>query len=92
MRDALNAIQRDPVIKKYMKRGGQADDIPAMLSEGEYVVDADVVAALGDGCNEEGARRLDIMRENIRKHKRGGSAKTIPPKAKNPEQYMKGEK
>ncbi len=78
----------------YFKGGssGQGDEIPAMLSHGEYVFDADVVAALGDGNNEAGAAKLDKMRENIRKHKRGASAKKIPPKAKQPEQYLKGAK
>lgn len=68
---------------------GQSDDIPAQLSDGEYVIDADTVAALGDGSNSAGARRLDEMRKNIRKHKRSAPADKIPPKAKRPEQYMK---
>lgn len=70
--------------------GGQADKINAMLSDGEYVFDADVVAALGDGNTEAGARKLDQMRERIRGHKRGGSVKSIPPSAKDPMKYMKG--
>jgi hypothetical protein len=69
--------------------GGQDDLVPAQLSPNEYVMDSDVVAALGDGNPEEGARRLDKMRENVRKHKRGTSAKKIPPKALPPEQYLK---
>ncbi len=71
---------------------GQADDVNANLSHGEYVMDADVVAALGDGNTEAGAAALDRMRENIRKHKRSASPKTIPPKARSPEQYLKGAK
>jgi hypothetical protein len=70
--------------------GGQDDLIPARLADGEYVFDADIVAALGDGSNKEGAKKLDAMREAIRKHKRGGSVKSIPPKAKSPLAYMKG--
>lgn len=69
---------------------GQADQINARLSDGEYVFDADVVAALGDGNTEAGARKLDQMREQVRRHKRGASHKSIPPAAKNPMQYMKG--
>lgn len=68
---------------------GQDDKIPAMLSDGEYVFDADTVAALGDGNNAAGASALDQMRENIRRHKRSASPKKIPPKAKKPEAYMK---
>lgn len=69
--------------------GGQADQIPAMLSDGEYVMDADTVSNLGDGSNNEGARRLDTMRTNIRKHKRSAPVGKIPPKAKAPEAYLK---
>lgn len=71
---------------------GQADKIPAMLSDGEYVVDADVVSALGDGNNAAGASALAQMSENIRKHKRSAPAHQIPPKAKNPAAYLKGGK
>jgi hypothetical protein len=70
--------------------GGQDDLIPAKLADGEYVFDAEIVAALGDGSNKEGARKLDEFREAIRRHKRSGSTKTIPPKAKSPLAYMKG--
>lgn len=71
---------------------GQDDKVPAMLSHGEYVFDADTVAALGDGNNEAGAGALDRMRENIRRHKRSAPVSKIPPKAKAPEQYLKGAK
>jgi hypothetical protein len=68
---------------------GQDDKIPALLSDGEYVIDADTVAALGDGSNKEGAKLLDSFREHIRAHKRSAPAHKIPPKAKSPLQYMK---
>jgi hypothetical protein len=77
----------------YYVRGegdGQSDSIPAMLADGEYVFDADTVAALGNGSNEAGARVLDKMRENIRKHKRSAEHGEIPPLAKSPLAYMKG--
>jgi len=70
--------------------GGQDDLIPARLADGEYVFDAEIVAALGDGSNKEGAKKLDAMREAIRKHKRSGPLNTIPPKAKSPLAYLKG--
>lgn len=77
---------------QYVNGGGsgQSDGIPAMLSPGEYVMDADIVSALGDGNNQAGARILDKFRENIRKHKRGASDKSIPPKSKPVESYLKG--
>lgn len=70
--------------------GGQDDLIDARLADGEYVFDADIVAALGDGSNKEGAKKLDAMRRAIRKHKRSAPADKIPPKAKSPLAYMRG--
>jgi hypothetical protein len=72
--------------------GGQDDVVDIRAAPGEYVFDADVVAALGDGNTEAGARKLDQMRQNIRTHKRGGSVRDIPPPAKNIEDYMRGAK
>lgn len=69
---------------------GQSDDIPAMLADGEYVFDADTVAALGNGSSKAGALQLDKMREAIRKHKRSAPHDKIPPKAKSPLEYLKG--
>lgn len=69
---------------------GQSDDIPAMLADGEYVFDADTVAALGNGSNKAGALALDKMRASIRKHKRSAPASKIPPKAKSPLSYLRG--
>ena len=69
--------------------GGQDDLIDAKLADGEYVFDADIVAALGDGSNEEGAKRLDKMREIIRAHKRSAPNDKIPPKAKSPLAYFR---
>jgi len=69
--------------------GGQEDLIDAKLSDGEYVFDASTVSDLGDGNNAAGARKLDIFRENIRRHKRGGKV-NLPPKAKSLESYLRG--
>jgi hypothetical protein len=71
---------------------GQSDDIPAMLADGEYVFDADTVAALGNGSSDAGAEVLDKLREAIRKHKRSAPPDKIPPKAKSPLEYLKGVK
>lgn len=67
---------------------GQSDEIPAMLADGEYVIDADTVAALGDGSSKAGSELLDKFREALREHKRSAPADKIPPKA-SPLQYMK---
>ena len=68
---------------------GQSDDIPAMLADGEYVFDADTVAALGNGSSDAGAKVLDKMREALREHKRSAPVDEIPPKAKSPLEYIK---
>lgn len=70
--------------------GGQGDQVEARLSPGEYVIDADVVSALGDGDNATGAQMLDQMREAIRQHKRSAPPDSIPPPARSPLAYLKG--
>ena len=76
---------------RYVKGAGtgRSDDIPARLSDGEYVIDAESVALLGDGSGNAGARRLDEMRSNLRKHKAQNLKKGgFSHKAKAPHQYM----
>lgn len=68
---------------------GRSDDIPARLSDGEYVFDAETVALLGDGSTDEGARRLDALRQKLRMHKGKQLAKgRFSSSAKNPEEYL----
>lgn len=69
---------------------GQSDDIPAMLADGEYVIDAETVAMLGNGSNKAGAEKLDEFRMNIRKHKRDTPLDEIPAPSKSPLSYLKG--
>jgi len=70
---------------------GRSDEIPAMLSDGEYVMDAETVALLGDGSSKAGADRLDQFRANVRKHKGRHLAKgDFSVNAKRPEHYLKG--
>ena len=71
---------------------GQSDDIPAMLADGEYVIDAETVAQLGNGSNKAGAKILDQFRQNIRAHKRSAPHDKIPPKSKSALAYLKGAK
>ena len=64
---------------------GMADSVPAMidnqdpaaLSDGEYVVAADVVSGIGNGNSNAGARKLDQMMSNIRQA-RTGTTKQAP--------------
>lgn len=70
---------------------GRDDTINARLSDGEYVMDAETVAMLGDGSTDEGARRLDMMRNQLRKHKGKTMARgKFSPNAKSPLAYLKG--
>ena len=70
---------------------GRADTIDAKLSDGEYVIDAETVAMLGDGSNKQGAKLLDAMRQNIRSHKGKALSKgKFSPNAKSPLSYLKG--
>jgi hypothetical protein len=69
---------------------GQSDDIPAMLADGEYVIDAETVAQIGNGSTKAGAQALDKFRENIRAHKRSAPINKIPPKTKALTSYLKG--
>lgn len=69
---------------KSTKTKGMDDSVPAMvmgsqgeprgmakISNGEYIVPADVVSMLGDGNTEAGAKVLDRFIESIRKMKTG---------------------
>ena len=47
---------------------GTSDDINAKLSDGEYVLDAGTVSMLGNGSNDAGARKLDELRQRLRRH------------------------
>lgn len=72
--------------------GGQADDVDAKLSVGEYVIPADVVSALGDGDTGSGSDKLDAMIKNIREHIRGagldGPKGQLPPMTRGPLEHM----
>ena len=48
--------------------GGTSDEVNAKLSGGEYVMDGGTVSMLGNGSNDAGARKLDQLREQVRKH------------------------
>lgn len=59
---------------------GMKDDVPAVigmahggtaaaLSEGEYVIPADVVSMLGDGNSDAGAKILDQLCKQVRQEK-----------------------
>lgn len=70
---------------------GRDDTIPARLSDGEYVMDAETVALLGDGSTDAGARQLDRMRAKIREHKGKSMARgKFSANAKSPLAYLKG--
>jgi hypothetical protein len=70
---------------------GRSDSIDAKLSDGEYVIDAETVALLGDGSSKAGAQKLDQFRVNLRKQKGRNLARgKFSVKAKAPEAYLAG--
>lgn len=70
---------------------GREDTIHAKLSDGEYVIDAETVALLGDGSNKAGAKQLDRMRKEIRMQKGKKLVKgAISSDAKSPLNYLRG--
>lgn len=97
-----NVTQPAPVLKAqgglskiaYLAQGsgsGRDDTIDARLSDGEYVIDAETVALLGDGSTKAGASKLDKMRAELRKQKGKKLAKgQFSTAAKSPLDYMRG--
>jgi len=72
---------------------GMADDVPAMignsqpaaLSDGEFVIPADVVSHLGNGNSDAGAENLYNMMERVRKDRTGSPKQG---KEINPNSYL----
>jgi hypothetical protein len=58
---------------------------PAALSQGEFVVPADVVSHLGNGSTEAGSKKLYAMMDEVRKARTGTEKQG---KEINPERYM----
>jgi hypothetical protein len=61
-----------------------ANKIDALISNGEFFISPEDVAKFG----KIGAKKLDSLVKNVRKHKNGGSTK-LPPKAKPVSSYLK---
>jgi len=72
---------------------GMSDDVPAnidgqqeaALSQGEFVIPADVVSHLGNGSSDAGSRRLYAMMDKVRQARTGNEKQG---KQINPERYM----
>lgn len=56
---------------------GQSDDIPAMLHDGDYVIDAEAVSALGDGSSKAGKDALTGFMRQV-PHRDGAEGKPVP--------------
>ena len=67
---------------------GTSDSVPAMLANGEFVIPADVVSALGNGSNDSGANVLDGFLETIRAHKQDHKPSELPPDSESPLTYL----
>jgi hypothetical protein len=66
---------------------GQQDAIPAKLSQGEYIIPADIVSHLGDGSSQAGGQELDKMVHAIRAQKTKNGA-GFPPASKGISAYL----
>jgi len=56
---------------------GQSDDIPALLHDGDYVMDAETVSALGDGSSKAGREVLDGFRSQV-PHSKATGGRVVP--------------
>jgi hypothetical protein len=84
-----HAFARSGFVPSDGQGNGRSDHIDAALSPGEFVMDAETTSMLGDGDNTAGARKLEGLRQNIRRHKGAQLARgKFSPKAKQPEAYM----
>jgi len=61
---------------------GKSDDIPAMLSVGEHVIDAATVSDLGNGDNNTGHKRIEQMKQKIRNNAGRKNPRKASPKQK----------
>jgi hypothetical protein len=67
---------------------GTSDDVAAMLANGEFVIPADIVAALGNGSNDAGAHVLDQFLSVVREDNHSNAPDELPPKSKGPLDYL----
>jgi len=67
---------------------GTSDDVAAMLANGEFVIPADIVAALGNGSNDAGAHVLDQFLSIVRHDNHSNDPDELPPKSKSPLDYL----
>ena len=67
---------------------GTSDSVPAMLANGEFVIPADVVSALGNGSSDSGASVLDSFLNSIREHKQTQGSDGLPPDSEGPLAYL----
>jgi hypothetical protein len=68
---------------------GTSDSVPAMLANGEFVIPADVVSALGNGSSDSGSKVLDELLQTVREHKQAHDPKDLPPDSKGALEYLK---
>ena len=77
-----DGMDKDPVSGNDIPAGSMAkevrDDIPAQLSDGEYVVPADVMAMIGNGNPDDGADEMDEFISKFRKVRKVRKRSTVP--------------
>lgn len=74
LKDLVARVRSGAPQGETLQSDGRSDSVPALidgvtpaaLSEGEYVIPADVVSGLGRGSTDSGARKLDAMVGQVR--------------------------
>lgn len=88
-RGVLTRMAEGGMAGRGMAGHGRSDHVEALLSPGEYVLDAESVSMLGNGSSEAGAGMLDRFREQLRKHKASGMSQgRMGPDSLGPQGYM----
>lgn len=74
--------------KKHINAVSSNKQVPAKLSDKEYVIPSKIVTKLGDGDHNRGSNLLKDLVKQIRRHKKKNGDR-LPPKSKNVEYYIR---
>lgn len=64
------------------------DDVPAQLTQNEFVIPADVVIALGEGDSDKGSKLLQHIVDTVRAQTKGHLASVASKNGMEPENEM----